>query len=376
MAGGNKMPDLKIAFDQQVFLLQEYGGISRYLCCVADEFQTMPGVEAGVFAPLHFNRSLASLPKIPGRGVLLPKVPTKLFRLVSAASQQIARAQMRGFRPDILHETYYTHDDFLPRGARRVVTVYDMISERFAVKHGDRTTTPKRAAVERADHVICISENTRRDLMEILGVPERKTSVIYLAAGRAFQDAEVGDQPWAGPEMPFVLHVGGRGNYKNFKAFIQAFASSSFLKKNFAIVCFGGGPLSIEETAHAAGLGIDSSRLVYRTGGDTMLVAYYRKAAALIYPSLYEGFGIPPLEAMACSCPVICSKTSSLPEVVGDAGEYFDPENQDEMAGAMERVLESSPRIAELIKLGKARCAKYRWDKCAHETLEVYKKLL
>jgi glycosyltransferase involved in cell wall biosynthesis len=257
-----------------------------------------------------------------------------------------------------------------------VVTVYDMIFERFAVKHGDRTTAPKRAAVERADHVICISENTRRDLIEILGVPEQKTSVVYLAADRAFQQEGSDDEPWAGPEKPFLLHVGGRQNYKNFRSFIEAFGTSPYLKNNFGIVCFGGGPLTDDELAHAAHLEIDSSRLMYRTGGDLILAAYYRKAAALIYPSLYEGFGIPPIEAMACSCPVICSRTSSLPEVVGDAGEYFDPKSREEMVGAMERVLQSSTRRDELIQRGKARSQMFSWDQCARETLEVYKHLL
>ena len=372
------MPDLKIAFDQQVFLLQEYGGISRYLCCLAERLASMPGIEAKVFAPLHFNRSLGALPRMPGRGMLLPKVPTKLFRFVSAASKHAARMQIRAFHPDVIHETYFTFEDFLPRGAKRVVTVYDMIFERFAamIEHGDRTAAPKRAAVMRADHVICISENTRRDLIEITGVPEHKTSVVHLAADDVFfQSGSEGNSSQI-PGSPYLLFVGGRQDYKNFDGFLKAFASSDYLKNHFSIVCFGGGALTGSELAAAAHLGFRPDQITHMSGGDHLLAEFYRRAAAFVYPSLYEGFGIPPLEAMACSCPVICSNTSSLPEVVGHAAELFDPARQDDITGAMERVLQSSDRRSRLIAEGREQCAKFSWEKCAAETVEIYKNLL
>lgn len=372
------MPDLKIAFDQQAFLLQEFGGISRYLCCVAEKFQTMPGIDAKVFAPLHFNRSLGALPCMPGRGILLPKVPTKLFRFVSAASKHVARMQICAFQPDIIHETYFTFEDFFPRDAKRVVTVYDMIFERFAatMEHGDRTAGPKRAAVMRADHVICISENTRRDLIEITGVPERKTSVVHLAADDVFFQFGNGSGSSQIPKNPYLLFVGGRQNYKNFRVFLKACASSDYLKKNFLIVCFGGGALTGSELAEAAHLGFRPDQIIQMSGADHLLAEFYRRATAFVYPSLYEGFGIPPLEAMACSCPVICSNTSSLPEVVGHAAELFDPARQDDIKEAIERVLQSSERRNRLIAEGRVQCTKFSWGKCAAETVKIYRNLL
>ncbi len=372
------MPDLKIAFDPQVFLLQEYGGISRYFCCLARQLALMPGIEPRVFAPLHFNRSLGALPAGPGRGLLLPPVPTKLFRIVSAASTQAARLQIRAFRPDIIHETYFTFENFLPRSAKRVVTVYDMIFERFAamIEHGDRTAAPKRAAVMRADHVICISENTRRDLIEITGVPESRTSVVHLAADETFFRRGDSAKSSARMQRPYLLFVGGRQGYKNFSAFLRAFSSSAYLRKNFSVVCFGGGQLTDRELAEATELALDPGQLLHRSGDDQALADCYRQAEALVYPSLYEGFGIPPLEAMACSCPVICSRTSSLPEVVGDAGEYFDPRNEEDMMATIERVLQSEDRRKDLIARGLVHCSRFSWKKCAEETTAIYKKLL
>lgn len=369
--------DLKVAFDQQVFLLQEYGGISRYICSLARHLSMMPGVDARVVAPLHFNRNLDALQGVPGKGMLLPKVNPKLFRLVVLASKYLARLSIGRFGPDIVHETYFSFDDYQPRGAKRVLTVYDMIHERYAARFDSShmTSGPKKAAALRADHVICISENTRRDLIELCGVAEEKTSVVYLGVDELFlaagmETAEVSTQP------PFLLYVGSRDGYKNFKLFVRAFGSSSYLRENFSMVCFGGGPLQPHELADAAAFGLRPDQMQHRSGDDAVLAQLYRQAAALVYPSLYEGFGIPPLEAMAVGCPVISSNTSSLPEVVGDAGEYFDPNNQDAMTAAIERVLQSSSRQEELIAKGRQRHIKFSWEKCAQETVAIYRELM
>ena len=111
-------------------------------------------------------------------------------------------------------------------------------------------------------------------------------------------------------------------------------------------------------------------------GGDEILAALYQQAAAFVYPSLYEGFGIPPLEAMAVGCPVICSGTSSLPEVVGDAAEVFDPQDEEAMLAAIERVLESPGRRDALVAAGRNRYQQFTWEKCAQETAAIYRKLL
>lgn len=371
--GGN----LKIAFDQQVFLLQEYGGISRYICSLAKHLSAMSGVDTRVIAPLHFNRNLDALQGVPGKGLLLPKVNPKLFRLVLMASKHLARLSISRFRPEIVHETYFSFDDYKPRGARRVLTVYDMIHERYTAKFdcSHMTSGPKKAAALRADHVICISENTRRDLIELCGVAEEKTSVVYLGVDETFLAAGVGQAAEAPTQPPFLLYVGSRDGYKNFNLFMKAFGSSDYLRKNFSIVCFGGGPLQDTELSAAATFGLRPGQIRHFSGDDEVLARLYRQAEAFVYPSLYEGFGIPPLEAMAVGCPVVSSNTSSLPEVVGDAGEYFDPNDQEAMTAAIEHVLQSSSRREELVAKGRRQCAKFSWEKCAQETMAIYRRL-
>jgi len=369
---------VKVAFDQQAFVLQPWGGITRYLSSLVRYYLQEPQVQTAVYAPLHFNGNLAALPPVRGRGVKLPKVNTKLFSVVMESSRVIARLGLSHYAPDVLHETYYSRDDFRPGKARRVLTVYDLIHERYGdmFVNSQGTTGPKRIAALRADHVICISESTRRDLIEYYGVAPEKTSVVYLSADVEFVSASDSGANTGASGQPYVLYVGNRDGYKNFNAFLEAFASSPLLLANFRVLCFGGSALSPQELALADSLGLSNGQLAREGGGDEVLARLYRGAAALVYPSLYEGFGMPPLEAMAAGCPVICSNTSALPEVVGNAGEYFDPASRDNMAAAMERVLDSASRRQELLQLGRQQLKLFSWERCARETLDIYRSLL
>jgi glycosyltransferase involved in cell wall biosynthesis len=141
------------------------------------------------------------------------------------------------------------------------------------------------------------------------------------------------------------------------------------------VVCFGGGDLREDELELMRELALSPALVEQVGGGDDVLAVYYENAAAFVYPSLYEGFGIPPLEAMALGCPVVCSNTSSIPEVVGDAGEYFDPADVDSIRTSLENVLQSNERRAELIQKGFKKRAEFSWERCAKETLKIYRGL-
>lgn len=377
---GKGCPDegvMRVAFDQQVFLLQEYGGISRYVCSLATGLSKIPHVDVSILAPLHYNGHLDGLAGNLTLGRRVPRLP-KTARLVCSVSAFLARHAMKQFRPDIVHETYYSADAFVPNGTRRVLTVYDMIYERFPSEFsGGQLNAAKKIAVSRADHVVCISNNTKRDLIDILGIDADRVSVVYLGYDE-FASSELSPEESRlhADRLPFLLYVGSRGGYKNFVSLLQAFASSSFLKNNFSIVCFGGGAFQPEELALIQELKLTDAHVRHLGGGDNVLALLYQQAMAFVCPSRYEGFGIPLLEAMSLRCPVICSNTSSIPEVVGDAGEYFDPDNIESMRGAIESVLESQTRRDELISKGSTRCALFSWTRCAEETLSIYRSLV
>lgn len=295
------------------------------------------------------------------------------------SSKKTAQLMMKCYSPDIIHETYYTKEQFKTKHSKRVLTVYDFIHERYPEMFtlGHLTVEAKKSAILRSDHIICISENTRQDLLNFYNVDKDKTSVIHLGADDIFDNTEpCSSTKKIHPKKPYLLYVGSRGAYKNFKGFLKAYAASSKVSTEYDIVCFGGGHFTSEEYSFANHLGISPPALIHYGGSDKILAQLYKEATAFVYPSLYEGFGIPPIEAMASYCPVISSNTSSLPEVIGDAAEYFDPNDTDSIVGALDRVLTSTSRRQELITLGKERQKNFSWKKCADETLAVYRGLL
>lgn len=374
---------MRIAYDHQAFCLQKTGGISRYFCRLAEELALTQQI--GIFAPLYRNQYLKALPKALVHGYRVNDYPPKTAGLFVGANAMLSSPLMRAWHPDVVHETYFSFKATGPtpsvignkKNCPRVITVFDMISElELEAKPkaaADLRTSAKFAAVSRADHVVCISEHTRQDLLRLFHIPKEKTSVIYLGCDvpQPLQVVTSQKQP-----RPYLLYVGLRGGYKNFSRLVKAIAASPQIRKDFDLIAFGGNAFSEQEQALIQQLGFAPSQIRQQAGNDQELSRLYSEAAAFVYPSTYEGFGLPPLEAMAHHCPVVSSHRSSMPEVIGTAAEFFDPENIDEMTFALERVLFSTERANELRQKGLARLKEFTWQRCAQETLRVYQALI
>lgn len=369
---------MKLAFDHQIFCLQPYGGISRYIVCLAQELENTPETKAKIFAPIHINRHLKTAPFQQVIGIGMNHYPWHLRNKMPSWNRNISSLTMSAWRPDIIHETYYSNISVGPSNVPRVVTVHDMIHELFPERfsRNDQTSRFKRIAVDRADHVICVSHNTRKDLLQLFGLPVEKTSVIYLGCGVSARQTGVEREAGHRSTHPYLLFVGERRGYKNFTGILKSVANSKSLKKEFRIVCFGGGDLWPTEIQLINTLGFEAGQVTQVAGDDQKLSALYAQAAAFVYPSMYEGFGLPPLEAMAHGCPVVTSHASSIPEVVANAGEYFDPGNIESMTIAIEKVALDPVRRSSLIASGFERIKDFSWAKCAEETRNLYKKLI
>jgi len=360
---------MRIAYDHSIFSEQQYGGVSRYFFEIARRIRLLDGYDVSVLSPLYVNNYLEGDPdmNVWGRHVNSLPRPRRLTQVFNGA---LVRWKLYRDHPDIVHETYHLGTRLASARSRIVVTMYDMIHEKFPqfFPTDDRTRKFKKAAVERADHVICISENTRRDLIELLGIEKEKTSVIHLAHSLQLQNGATAKRAI---DSPYIAYVGERGGYKNFSGLLHAFKQSPFLMKNFSIVCFGGGPLHAADRAAIADAGLKPEQVIHTSGGDETLYSVYSGASAFVYPSLYEGFGLPPLEAMSARCPVVASKASSMPEVCGDAAEYFDPSQPESIAAAIERAV-SNGRREKLIELGLSQIKKFSWTECARQTAAIY----
>lgn len=366
---------MKIAFDYQIFGFQYYGGISRYIVNLAESLLSSEQ-DIKIFAPIYRNYYLKDLAaQYPNSvsGQCWKRYPRNTSALISYVNDLVSSKKMATWQPDIIHETYYFRRFYNKPKCPVVVTVHDMIHELFKDPQTtkDKTTALKKHAVNRAQHIICVSNNTKQDLMRLFDIPEAKISVIHLGI-----DQQQSCNLAITIEKPYLLYVGHRDEYKNFEGLLKAFAQSNRLKQDFDIIAFGSHPFTPKEINYMRSLGIKEGQVKHWQGGDDILAALYQQAEAFVYPSLYEGFGIPPLEAMANGCPVISSHISSMPEVIDDAAEYFDPCLVDTMIHAIERVLYDNDRRAELIKKGAARVKRFTWERCAQQTLSVYQSLL
>lgn len=368
--------NMKVTYDYQVFAIQEYGGISRYYHEISSRIAQMEGFEAKILCPLYVNEYFDEY--ISNRqirqGIKIDNI-VKTYTLKQIINQAISNLILSKSGTDIIHETLYTTRIIGNKNHKRVVTVYDMIDEKFAaIRDPDGTLARTKAlAVKRADRVICVSKRAQKDLLEILDVDEKKISTIYLGAKPNFSLGK-DHQQIPNLDKPFLLYVGTRVEYKNFDGLLTAYHHSQKINEDFQLVCFGGGRFSSVENAKIADLKLQG-KVIQVSGDDNKLAYLYRHATAFIYPSLYEGFGIPPLEAMAFDCPVICSNISSIPEVVGDAGEYFDPYDADSIIDAIEKVVYSNDRSSQLKQLGHDRTKLFSWDLCAEQTSQVYRSL-
>jgi glycosyltransferase involved in cell wall biosynthesis len=268
------------------------------------------------------------------------------------------------------------------KNQKKIVTVHDIRQHVFP-KFNKATTLsylflPR--TLKTTDKIITVSNSTKKDLIHYFNVPEEKIKVILLAADEKFQplnDEETKEvKQKYHLNFPFILYLGGLAAHKNISTLIKAFYTLKKKKFQHKLVITGKKRWKYNEIFET----IDKLNLqkdVIFTGyvPDEDLPALYNAADLFVYPSLYEGFGLPPLEAMVCGTPVITSNTSSLPEVVGDAGIMVDPYDVDGLADAMYDVLTNDGLREEMIKKGLERTKRFSWEKCARETLKVYEEV-
>ena len=300
--------------------------------------------------------------------------PGRLWKpVIPRARQLMIRFSIGRGDGQIWHSTYYTQPE--PWDGLQVVTVADMIHERFSDlfsgSGNDRFREEKRRCVQEADAVICISETTRQDVLRFYKLDSDSTYVVPLACSDLFRRLKQrGNGLETLTKRPFLLYVGSRTHYKNFDRLVQAYSVWRY-RKEVALVVIGSS-WSADEELRLAELGIQDFVHLLTDVDDEELCQLYNHAAAFVYPSLYEGFGIPLLEAMACGCPVIASHIPSTIEVAGECPIYFEPTAVDELVNAFDVAL-SEGRDSERTKAGLERVKQYSWAKTAAQTLEVYR---
>lgn len=345
---------IRVRFDAQAFAAERRGGITNYFAHLIREFVDDPDLGVEVVGLPIITPNTHAVDLGVGRAPRLVPARSRPLRLLNAIRQAPVRA-------DLVHSTFYFQQR-LSRLSRRVVTVHDMIPERFPAlfPHGD-PHLHKQSHVRQADAVVCVSDATRADLLEF--VPDVAAPVFVTPLG---VDA-VGAEAQPPTRTPTVLFVGKRGHYKDFAVLAAALREVPDVR----LVLVGGGPLTEEDRVSIAGGHLDG-RIEHCTPDDTGLRAQYRAATLLVFPSRYEGFGLPALEALSAGCPAVLADTPALREVAGDAAEYFPPGDERALGAVLIRLLADAGRRTAMAAAGRERAARFTWRRTAELTAQAY----
>lgn len=377
---------LKVLYDHQIFSMQRLGGISRYYVELVNHYEKQSDMEVhlSVGEVLTFDlrgtrtyREQCSRPSDLRRRIYgFSKARAGVDLMYWSNKRRSLDAVRRGDF-DIFHPTYYDPYFLDAIGDKPFyLEVHDMTHEVYPEFFPLSSKVPdwKRALVERANRIVTVSDNTRDDLIRFYGVEPGRVRTIRQGISLHPESSRPEDAP---PDLPdkYLLFVGTRSSYKNFYLFAEAAAFHMANDKGLCLVCAGGGPLTADETMFLRRLGIDGRTRQYDIN-DRSLCQLYKRARAFVFPSLYEGFGLPVLESFACGCPAILASAASLPELGGDAAIYFEPKSHDSIADAMAQVVDDDDLRGKMIERGLARSKSFSWNRTAEETKKVYREMV
>lgn len=358
---------MNIFFDHQCYW-ETFGGVSRYFTEILKT--DVSDVQYELALKYSNNEYLKEL-NFPVKSFLKNwNIPKKQY-FISAVNKPNTIFRVKHTDAKIVHLTHY--DPYLFKYLKNkiiVSTMHDLNFFAIPQFYKKRTELLKKwqtATAQKSDKIITISENSKQDLIKFLNIPESKITVIYHGVNSIFKK----DCSQRIIEKPYILFVGKRYGYKNFSTVLKSFANLKDKFKDLILVCTGN-TFSNDEIKIITDYKI-LDRVVQMMVAEKELINLYSNALFFVFPSFYEGFGFPLLEAMGCECPVICSDASCFPEIAGNAAMYFNPNSVDELTEKMTSLIISENVRNQLIYNGMNRVKYFSWDVSREKHLEFYK---
>lgn len=362
-------------------------GISRYVRQLYHELEQYSGIEIFYFDGVRVHRQMPDQ-AVPEKWIRATagiwKLPDPIIFTLRSLDwlkyEWMLRRVCRLNRYDIYHET-----GFLPaalRGIPTVYTIYDLSLSKFRHTHPKERVWfhdfffPRR--IKYASHVLTISNFIRQEIHDTIRIPYNRISAIHLAPSSIFYPRQLESihniRKQYGIPKEYLLFVGSLEPRKNLALLVQALQRC---RTKIPLVLAGWEGWGDKDWMHAIkGSGLENRIIMTGYVDDETLAHFYSGASAFVYPSIYEGFGLPILEAMACGCPVICSNAASMPEVAGDSAIQIDPNNPGDLTAAIDRIMADADLRRRLIEKGFARTGQFSWPKTAAATSAVFEKVI
>lgn len=361
---------MKVLYDYQIFRNQRYGGISRYFTNLIRFYEKEDVVVPCYHAKNYYYNKLV--------GGYDYKYESMLFEYINdSLSRLMTRRTLRRGGVDVFHPTS-TDTYFLKylKKEKLVVTVHDLVKELYPefARHQVDYVDNRRKLLAAADHIIAVSNNTRDDLMAFYGVEADKVTVVYHGLPARFGKFRINLR---GLPERYILYVGQRGMNKNFRPFLEAVSTLLQEDKTLSLMCVGGSEFDEEERGRIYELGLQR-QVKQRNLNDEVLAACYKQALAFVFPSLYEGFGIPILEAFKMGCPIVLSDIGSFREVADGAGHYMDPLSVEDMRDKIGQVLdpENQEAVQDKVAQGRELVERFTLDNTYEHTRRVYRRVV
>ncbi len=372
---------MKLLMDTQIFDNQKFGGISRYYA----EFLLRLNSPLKEVCPLEFTNNFhikECFPELKSMG-FSDKLPY-YFKGDFSKRKQNNRLKSINYSNTIKLLKAQDFDVFIPtyydcyflehiKNKPFVITIYDMIHELMTdyITQDAELVENKKRLIEKATKVIAISKSTKNDILNLYPhIEPDKIEVVYLS-----ESIKETKQVKLNLPKKFVLFVGNREQYKNFNFFVQSMLPLMEKHNDLYIVCAGGGKFRKREIKYLKQFQNHNKILQYDFK-DYELIHYYSNAICFVFPSMYEGFGIPVLEAMKAGCPVILANHSSFPEVAEQAALYFDLNDKEDLKDKINRFIEDENLREDYKARGVAQASKFSWDKTTDECIEIYKSVI